>query len=114
MAPPGFVEFVPAAPPSRPHHRAMTADDLSPRERVVFLAACNQADADDGTGKPQVIHDPEYDAECDRLTEVGVFEKVELEFADGRRAVAGYRLSEDAALIHLVQNEIEAAQRSMN
>ena len=92
----------------------MTADDLTPRERLVFLAACSQADADDGTGKPQVIHDPEFHVECDRLAELGLFERVELDFAGGRRELAGYRLSRDAALIHNVRNEIEAAQWSTN
>jgi hypothetical protein len=87
----------------------MTADALTPRERLVFLAGCTQADADGGTGKPQVLWDPEYRAECDRLTGLGLFERVEHEFAGGRRELAGYRLSEDAALIHQVQNEIEQA-----
>jgi hypothetical protein len=57
---------------------------------------------------------PSYMPECERLTELGLFERIEVQFADGNRELAGYRLSRDAALAHDVQTAIEDARGSVN
>jgi hypothetical protein len=82
--------------------------DMSPRERLVFLASCRLGDtAPDG--RAPVLHDPAYSGECERLAEVGWLERVE-----HAGKLVGYRLSPEARTASSVQDLIEDAQQSAN
>jgi hypothetical protein len=86
-----------------------SADDLTPRERAVFVATCQLADLDDGDEREPLFYDPAYAAEAQRLAELGWLERVEAE-----AQLAGYRLSSIAATAHSLQSLIEEAQASTN
>lgn len=86
----------------------LNVDDLTPRERSVFLASCQLEDtAKDG--RTQLMHDPEYAAECERLAALGWLERVSHDDEP-----VGYRLSPEARTADAVQSLIEQAQDSPN
>jgi hypothetical protein len=66
----------------------VSADDLTPRERIVFIASCRLADVETGDEREALFYDPAYAAEAERLAELGWLERAEYE-----GELAGYRLS---------------------
>jgi hypothetical protein len=87
----------------------LSADDLTDRERVVFVATCQLAERESGDEREQLFYDPDYAAEAEHLSELGWLERVEHE-----GALAGYRLSSWATAAHRLQTLIEDAQARTN
>jgi hypothetical protein len=90
----------------------LTVDDLSPRERIVFIASCQVAERDGA--KVPVLFDPGYVRECERLTELGWLERVEVVHREDDCELAGYRLTRRASTAHKVASITEQAARSSN
>jgi hypothetical protein len=86
----------------------LTVDDLSPRERIVFIASCQVAE------RVPVLFDPGYVRECERLTELGWLERVEVVHREDDCELAGYRLTRRASTAHKVASITEQAARSSN
>jgi hypothetical protein len=86
----------------------MNVDDLTPRERIVFMASCRLEDASPD-GRTPLMHDPEYGLECENLTELGWLERVE--HGD---ELAGYKLTSHARASNAIQLLIEEAESATN
>jgi hypothetical protein len=91
----------------------LTATDLSPEERLLVLASCWLEDRGDGI-KPRVLYDPERIRECESLVRLGWLDRVEVVDAQGRRQLAGYRLSARARTSHRLATLIEQAKEATN
>jgi hypothetical protein len=88
----------------------LSADDLTDRERIVFVATCQLAEHESGDEREPIFYDPDYAVEAEHLVELGWLERVEHE----GELLAGYRLSSWAAAAHSLQTLIEQAQASTN
>jgi hypothetical protein len=87
----------------------LSADDLTDRERVVFVATCQLTERESGDEREPVFWDPDCAVEAERLAELGWLERVEHE-----GELAGYRLSSWAVAAHGLQSLIEDAQARTN
>jgi hypothetical protein len=88
----------------------LTAEDLTPRERLVFIASCQLKEVD---GPEALIHDPEYATVLERLRHLGWLEAVTYETKEGE-ALAGYRPTPAAQTADGVASLLEQAQSSTN
>jgi hypothetical protein len=88
----------------------LSAEDLTPRERLVFIASCRLKEVD----RPEpLIHDPEYATELEQLRDLGWLEAVTYKTKEGE-ALAGYRPTPATRTADGVQSLVEQAQSSTN
>ena len=89
--------------------KQLSADDLSPVERAVFLASCQLEDKTADGRIPVIKLDADYFEACEHLVELGWLERVEVD-----DKLVGYRLSKRARAANSMQSSIEGAQEAMN